>query len=353
MQETFPCPECGSPINIGQQFCIYCGQKINYSCPYCGAPVEPLSGRCTSCSSKLNWSMQSDDHSTADRIETQKQNMPVNSSRQAPQRKGSSHLVKIAVILIAVVVIAAGATYVIDELALTKPVNLPGNGQEESPSGVTKHVTSPVIVSFDVDSREITAVESAILKWEVTGAQNVAIDQGIGNVPLKGSKMLSPQKDTTYELTATNEVGTTSKTVSISVLENVNASKIALTIDDVKQDDFIFEIHSEPSIGNTISTYNIRFRRFGEILDNTASIHTTVKSAEEHYNNIKYNNRQEVTDVVTIGERGYVLTYMTGDPAKELYIINFQKYNVYISIGGISDYDELISLAELVESRIK
>jgi hypothetical protein len=297
--------------------------------------------------------MGADEFSAKDEMPSREQKIPGEPGRKPSQKRGSSPLVKIAIILIVVLVIAAGALYAIDEFSLLRPVDLPQDGQETTPSDTKEPILSPVIVSFDIEPEEITAVESATLQWEVTGAENVVIDQDIGEVPVNGSMSVSPVTDTTYKLTATNEAGSTSRTVSISVMENVNASQIALTIEDVKQSDFIFDMDSEPSVDDTISTYDIRFKRFGEILDNRISIHTTVKAAEERYNNIKYNNRQEVTDVVRLGERGYVLTYRSGDPAKEIYVINFQKYNVYVSIGGISDYDELVSLAELVEERIK
>jgi hypothetical protein len=276
------------------------------------------------------------------------------SGEEPPQKRGLGLPIKVAIVLIVIVIVAAGAFYAIDELELLRPSevpeDVPADMQETPPSYV---MTSPDIISFSISPQEITAVESATLQWEVTNAESVTIDHDIGEVDSTGSMSVSPETDTTYELIATNEVGSTSRTVSISVLENVNASELAITEKDVKPSGFIFVRHSEPSIDDTVSTYDITFERYGEVLNNTISIHTTIEAAEKRYNDIKYDNRREVTDVVTIGERGYVLTYVTEDTVKETYVINFQKYNVYVRIGGISDYDELISLAELVESRIK
>ena len=349
----FPCPKCGSSNYVGQQFCVHCGQKLQYSCPQCGAAIEPLSSVCTSCGTRLNWSIPQEEYSA--KSETQERDKksiekPLEAGRR---KKGSSPLIKIAVVVIVVLIVLAGALFVINEFSLMEPVDVPQDEQEAPPPDTTEHMVSPVVVSFDIAPTQITAVESATLKWEVTDAVQVTIDQSIGEVPLKGSRSVSPATSTVYELIATNEAGSTSRTATITVFENVNASKIALTIEDVEQSDFIFDMHSEPSIDDTISTYYIRFKRYGQILDNTVSIHTTVEEAENRYDDIKYNNRQEVTDVVTIGERGYVLTYITGDSLEEYYDINFHKHNVYVNIGGISDFDELVSLAEIIEARIK
>jgi len=77
--------------------------------------------------------------------------------------------------------------------------------------------TEPVINSFGTDSATITEGESATLSWQVTDADTVSISQGIGTVGLSGSTSVSPTSTTIYTLTATNSVGSSIATVTITV----------------------------------------------------------------------------------------------------------------------------------------
>jgi hypothetical protein len=142
--------------------------------------------------------------------------------------------------------------------------------------------------------------------------------------------------------------------VAVTVIENVNAAHIVITEEDVKSNGFVHEINSEPTVADTISTHYTQFIRGNRTLSNSVSIHTTVSAAVERYSEIKFNNRGNVTDMVTLGHRGYYLTLAGMDAYEsEIYSIRFQKNNVYVTIGGISDFEELESYARIVESRIQ
>ena len=75
----------------------------------------------------------------------------------------------------------------------------------------------PVIVAFSATGNQITAGETATLLWNVTGATSVTIDHGIGNLPVAGTKEVSPATTTGYTLTAANSAGTVTKSVVIAV----------------------------------------------------------------------------------------------------------------------------------------
>lgn len=72
-----------------------------------------------------------------------------------------------------------------------------------------------IISSFEVFPGEINPGESASLTWVVTGATSVSIDNGIGNVPLTGNRIIWPTTITTYTLVASNS--NTSKHVSVTI----------------------------------------------------------------------------------------------------------------------------------------
>jgi len=75
----------------------------------------------------------------------------------------------------------------------------------------------PVINSFEANPPGISAGASSTLTWNVSGATAVSIDQGIGNVALTGSRIVTPEKTTTYVLTATNKAGSITATTRIVV----------------------------------------------------------------------------------------------------------------------------------------
>ena len=75
----------------------------------------------------------------------------------------------------------------------------------------------PVINSFTADPTSITAGESSTLSWSVSGATTVAIDQGVGNVGLTGTRTVSPTTTTTYTLEASNRAGNSTATVQVTV----------------------------------------------------------------------------------------------------------------------------------------
>ncbi len=77
----------------------------------------------------------------------------------------------------------------------------------------------PVINSFDATPGNITSGESSTLSWSVSDATAVSVDQGIGNVALSGTRVLSPNTTTTYTLTATNDVGNVTATADLVVVE--------------------------------------------------------------------------------------------------------------------------------------
>jgi len=75
----------------------------------------------------------------------------------------------------------------------------------------------PVIADFSVEPRSIERGQSAILRWSVTGSNNVAINNGIGTVQASGNRRIIPPDTTTYTLTATGPEGDTTATATITV----------------------------------------------------------------------------------------------------------------------------------------
>jgi hypothetical protein len=82
---------------------------------------------------------------------------------------------------------------------------------------VTITVNPTINANFDVNPSTISVGRSAVLTWNVTGADTVTIDQGIGQVPASGSRTVSPYSTTSYTLTASNSCCVLSKAVIVTV----------------------------------------------------------------------------------------------------------------------------------------
>lgn len=70
-------------------------------------------------------------------------------------------------------------------------------------------IPAPQIEEFISIPAEIDSDQIATLKWKISATSDAeaAIDQGIGEVVLSGTKQVSPPKTTTYTLTVTNKEG--------------------------------------------------------------------------------------------------------------------------------------------------
>jgi hypothetical protein len=79
----------------------------------------------------------------------------------------------------------------------------------------------PKINYFGVDFSEVLAGDNTTLKWNVSRANSIKINNGIGEVGAIGTKLLVPASDITYTLTASNEFDTVTMTAAVRVTDKV------------------------------------------------------------------------------------------------------------------------------------
>ena len=80
-------------------------------------------------------------------------------------------------------------------------------------------VQGPTIAAFTATPATITAGQLTNLTWSVQNATSLSIDNGVGTVSnSSGTLAVTPATTTTYTLTATNNVGTVTRTVSVTVI---------------------------------------------------------------------------------------------------------------------------------------
>ena len=93
----------------------------------------------------------------------------------------------------------------------------------------------PHIVSFSASPGVVDAGEQARLSWDVLYADELRIDQGVGEVTGQTSIVVNPTGNTLYTLTASNDVGTVTDTVSVwvrPVIRSFTASPGTITAGD-------------------------------------------------------------------------------------------------------------------------
>jgi hypothetical protein len=99
----------------------------------------------------------------------------------------------------------------------TAEVVVSAESTSEPPPSSPPDETPPTIVAFEVSPDGIDKGEDATLLWNVTGADSISIDNGIGDVAPAGTATVSPATTTTYTLTATNAAGTETATAELGV----------------------------------------------------------------------------------------------------------------------------------------
>ena len=76
---------------------------------------------------------------------------------------------------------------------------------------------APTISEFVAEPSSIERGQSSTLRWSVTDATNISIDNGIGSIQASGTRRVFPSDSTTYTLTATGAGGTKTATATVSV----------------------------------------------------------------------------------------------------------------------------------------
>lgn len=89
-------------------------------------------------------------------------------------------------------------------------------------------------ITFNADAYKIGVGTSTNLNWNVSNAQTVSIDNGIGIKPLSGNYVISPMTDTTYTLTAKGFTGVSDKLETVSIIVVPDATINSFIVDNDK-----------------------------------------------------------------------------------------------------------------------
>jgi peptidoglycan-associated lipoprotein len=114
-----------------------------------------------------------------------------------------------ALLAMALVVFASGC----------KPKVKPGPPPPPKTDGTPPRGTAsrPVIASFTAEPSTIEKGQSSTLRWSISNATDMTIDQGLGAIQSNGQRQVFPANTTTYTLTASGPGGTDTRSVTVEV----------------------------------------------------------------------------------------------------------------------------------------
>lgn len=101
-------------------------------------------------------------------------------------------------------------------------------GTQKEPVG-----NPPAIISFTATPETVNKGVQSRLSWEVSGASKVAISPVVGTVGAKSDVLVTPDATTTYTLTASNDAGTSTDSVTVTVITPAAAAQPDLIVTDV------------------------------------------------------------------------------------------------------------------------
>jgi peptidoglycan-associated lipoprotein len=100
----------------------------------------------------------------------------------------------------------------------TPPPNPAPRDRAEAPPPPPPAAGAARIGSFTAEPRSIERGQSATLRWSISNATDMTLDQGLGAVTANGTRQVFPSNTVTYTLTARSAGGTDTKSVTVEVI---------------------------------------------------------------------------------------------------------------------------------------
>lgn len=120
----------------------------------------------------------------------------------------------VAVLLVALISSTAACITITAPEEAAPPSTAPGGAPDVAPA-------RPVINSFTTSPGTISSGQSVTLNWDVSDAATATIQPAVGSVAPSGTTPVSPTRTTTYTLTATNEGGSATSSITVTVTSAV------------------------------------------------------------------------------------------------------------------------------------
>ncbi|MBC2712019.1 MAG: hypothetical protein HGJ94_13855, partial [Desulfosarcina sp.] len=158
-------------------------------------------------------------------------------------------------------------------------------------------------ITLSADPLQIVQGGSSTLAWSTVNADAVSIDQGIGNVQTAGSRVIFPDSDTTYAITATGPGGISTRSVTVTVVSPISIQVISPVDGESinRPDVMVHGTFSNTTLGETGITVN------GKVAE-TWNGHFVV-------NHVPLQEGSNAITVTATDQNGYVQTASVSVPA--------------------------------------
>ena len=172
---------------------------------------------------------------------------------------------------------------------------------------VTSFIANPSVVICP----NSPCTSTVSLSWDVTGAETLSINQGVGPVTdqglITGSNHCDPQATITYTLTATNSSGSITKNVIVSVLQVKSFSADPAVIINNEHSVLRWDVSGEPD------SISIRNNKDINVLDVTGSSSNIVTPEETTEYTLRIEKNGETIEESVIVYRLKIKSF-TADP---------------------------------------
>jgi RHS repeat-associated protein len=184
-----------------------------------------------------------------------------------------------------------------------------------------KSTNPPPEVTFSADPSSIKLGESSTLSWTTTNAYGVSIDQGIGSLSLSGFLVVSPQKTTTYTITASGPGGTATDSAVVAVITPPDDVNHGLDTDEQQGGGGL--------VGETIRILN------GNIVEHRTDLLFSSSNRLELSLRAVYNSRSDI-----LSSMGYGWTYTYEVSLDPGFVMGSSLYLKIVDQTGMAHYFE-------------
>jgi len=114
-------------------------------------------------------------------------------------------------------VVGVGIVLALCATGCKKKVPGPPAAAAPAPPAPAPPPAAPVISEFVAEPSSVERGQASTLRWTVTGANQISIDQGIGTVDANGNRRVFPNNSATYTLTANGPGGRSTRSATVTV----------------------------------------------------------------------------------------------------------------------------------------
>ena len=185
MQQTFPCPKCGSHNVIGAPSCQACSESFKYTCPQCGIIVDTKFKGCAKCGAILYWPIHDQVESPSSGRTRTSEEPEINSEAGRPRQKKRNPILIVGLAIIGTSLLVGLAIMIFFQGTLfTFPTGTSSSETESTATETTEITAEKLLQAYRTDKNAAEAeYKGRILK--VTGVVSSVSKNFVGTTFIK------------------------------------------------------------------------------------------------------------------------------------------------------------------------